>query len=97
MRKVIDVAKDVRRWGERPPSVEDARADLQRAMGKLVFAHAARLARSGENPNQASALAIIDVFESVCAAAETVGWDPQELVDDLQVVIEHWAAGKVTP
>lgn len=96
MRKIIDVAKDVRQWGARPPSIDDARADLQRAMAKLVFAHAARLERSGENPNQAAALAIIDVFESVCAVSETVGWDPQELVDDLQVVIERWQAGEVT-
>jgi hypothetical protein len=94
---VIDVAKDVRRWGERPPSIDDARADLQRAMGKLVFAHAAQLGRSGENPNQAPALAITDVFESVCAVSETVGWEPRELVEDLQVVIERWLAGEVTP
>jgi hypothetical protein len=98
VRKVIDVPADVRRWMKSPPSVEDARADLQRAMGKLVFAHSARLQRTGSaSVEMAPALAIVDVFECVCMASESVGWDPQELVDELQLVIERWAKGEATP
>ena len=97
VRKVINVQEDVRQWIARPPDVDDARADLQRAMGKLVFAHAARLGRAGGNPSHASTLAMMDVFESACAASETVGHDPQDLVEYLQFVIERWKAGEVTP
>jgi hypothetical protein len=97
VRKVIDIPADIRRWGKRPPDVDDARADLQRALGKLLYAHSARIVRTGQDPAKAPAHAIVDVLELAIAAAETTGENPRQLVGALELVLERWAKGEATP
>jgi len=75
--------------------VDNIRVELQHALGRLLFAHTARLQRAGKPGELARAAVLLDVFEITCVISPDDELD--DLVEILVGVIERFRRGEVTP